>query len=355
MRKLLSTIGLALCSLCAWAQSALSVDHEIVNLGEVPWQHPQTATFQLQNTSQQGWRFTNVHASCGCTQVNWPQEQVEPGATATITVTFDARTLGSFQKEVEVYTSATTEPTYLTLQGRVVTAVSDYEGTFPVDMGTVRLSTNVIEFDDVNRGEHPEFILQVVNTSRGSYRPQLMHLPSYLSARYVPERLAGGRVGRIHLTLNSEKLNSYGLTETTIYLSRQMGDKVSSENEISVSAVLLPSFAHLTAEQRAAAPVMVLSADSLDFGDLGGKKKVTQTILVQNTGLSDLKVTSVQVYGRTLGVSLSNRTIRPGKTAKLRVTVHREYLKKLKAQPRVLLITNDPQHAKTVIHCNIKQ
>ena len=218
--------------------------------------------------------------------------------------------LGSFQKEIEIYTSATKEPIYLTLQGRVVTSVTDYTDNFPIDLGTVRLNTNVIEFDDVNRGERPEAILQVVNNSRESYRPELMHLPSYLSARYVPERLAGGRVGRIHLTLNSEKLKNYGLTETTIYLSRTIGDKVGPDNEISVSAVLLPSFARLNADELASAPVLQLSEDSLDFSDLGNRKKLTHSILIRNTGLRELKVSSVQERIGASEYSLDNVTVK---------------------------------------------
>jgi len=212
----------------------------------------------------------------------------------------------------------------------------------------------VVEFDDVNNGDHPEFVLQVVNTSRESYSPQIMHLPSYLSARYLPEKLAGGRVGRIVLTLNSEKLKSYGLTETTIYLARELGDKVSPENEISVSTVLLPAFSHLSAEEMKAAPQMILSEDSVDFGQLGSRKKLTHTISVTNQGRRPLVVSNVQVYGRALNVSLSNRTIQPGKTAKLKITVLRDHLTKAKSQPRVLLIANDPTRPKVTIRVKAK-
>lgn len=341
--------------LSAWAQPAITAEREIVNLGEVAWQQPKNASFELKNSGTEAWHLTAVHASCGCTQVTWSKEDVPPGGSTRIEVTFDAKMLGSFQKEIEVYTSASAEPTYLTLQGRVVTTLTDYTDNFPIDLGNVRLNTNVIEFDDVNRGDHPEAILQVVNNSRESYKPELMHLPSYLSARYVPELLAGGRIGRIHLILNSEKLKDYGLTETTIYLARKLGDKVSADNEINVSAVLLPSFAKLSASALAAAPKMQLSQDSIDFSDIGKKKKLTKTILVQNTGLSDLQVSNVQVYGRSLTLSLSDRVIQPGKTAKLKVTLQQDLLRKMKHQPRILLITNDPAHPKTVINCHIKQ
>lgn len=318
-------------------------------MGEVAWQQSKSATFELKNSGITPWHLTEVHSSCGCTQVTWPREDVAPGQTARIDVTFDAKLLGSFQKEIEVYTSASSGPIYLTLQGRVVTTVTDFTDDFPIDLGNVRLNTNVVEFNDVNRGEHPEIILQVVNNSRESYKPELMHLPSFLSARYVPERLAGGRVGRIHLTLNSERLKDYGLTETTVYLARKMGDRVGTDNEINVSAFLLPSFAKLSDKELAVAPTMKLSQDSLDFSDIGSKNKLTKTILVQNTGLTDLKVSNVQLHGRGLSLSLSDRIIRPSKTAKLKVTLQQGILSQMTQQPRILFITNDPTHPKTVI------
>ena len=340
-------------SVCA--QPVMTITSDVQNLGEVMFQQPKTVAFEIRNSGTEPLQLKAVHASCGCTQVVWPQDPIAPGSTAKIEATYDAQFLGTFQKELEIYTNASSEPTYLTLQGRVVSTFveTDYND-FPIDLGNVRLSSNVVEFDDVNSGDHPQIQLQVVNTSREGYKPELMQLPPYLSARYLPERLAGGRMGRILLTLDSEKLKNYGLTETTIYLARKMGDRVSPENEISVSAVLLPAFSHLSAEEMAAAPRMVLSADSLDFGSLGTKRKATQTIVVTNRGQRPLVVSNVQVYGLALNVSLSNRTIQPGKSAKLKVTVLSEYLHKSKTQPRVLIIANDPEHPKTTIKVRAK-
>ena len=332
------------------AQPQMTVASDIQNVGEVMFQQPKSVHFEIRNTGTEPLLLTAVNASCGCTQVTWPREPIAPGATAKIEAVYDALLLGTFQKELEVYSNASSEPTYLTLQGRVVTTFVDTDyNDFPVDLGNVRLSSNVVEFDDVNSGDRPEVQLQVINLSRESYKPEIMHLPSYLTARYLPEKLAGGRMGHIILTLNSELLKNYGLTETSVYLARKLGDRVAPENEISVSAVLLPAFSHLTAEEMAAAPRMVLSQDSLVFGDLGTKKKATQVITVRNDGQSPLIVSNVQVYGRALNVSLSDRTIQPGKTAKLKVTVLAEHLRTAKTQPRVLIIANDPQQPKTTI------
>ena len=161
-------------------------------------------------------------------------------------------------------------------------------------------------------------------------------------------------MGKIMLTLDSEKLRQMGLTQASIYLAREMGDKVSEENEIVVSAVLLPDFSSLSAQEREQAPCMVLSADSVDLGTMGRKRKKSATLTIQNTGKRNLEVRALQVFSKALAVELSDRNIGPGETAKLKVTVLAKYLKKAKSRPRVLLITNDPAHSKEILTVKVK-
>ena len=326
----------------SFAQPKAVPIQDIINLGEIVFQTPKTVTFELANRGDQTLKILSVHPSCGCTTVEWPEAEIPAGERAKISAVYDAKMLGTFQKELEVYTNADEEPLYLTLQGRVVSELTDYEGDYPIDLNVVRLSTNAIEFDNVNQGDYPVAHIEIVNTTKESYTPQLMHLPPYLNVKYAPERLAGGRVGRILLTLDSEKLPAMGLTETSVYLARFMGDKVSDDNEINISAVLLPNFSQLTAEQATHAPVLQLSADSLDFGSIADKKKLSQTITVTNSGERTLNIDRLQVYGKALSVSLGSRKIEPGKNAKLKITVSAQYLKTSRTRPRVLLITNDP-------------
>ena len=331
------------------AQPTMTVKNDVVNMGELTYQQPRTATFELTNSGTAPLQLTSVKPSCGCTSVEWPNSPIAPGQSAKITATFDARMLGYFQKEIEVMTNAGTEPVYLTLQGRVVATATNVEGDFPVDMGDVRLSTNTISFDNVNRGDRPEAHLYVLNNTRASIKPQLMHLPTYLTSTYQPETLAGGRVGHITLRLNSDRMKSYGLNETTVYLARKAGDKITPDNAINVSTVLLPDFSHLSENDLKTAPLVVLSADSLDFSNPAGKKTVTQTLTVGNAGEKPLTISSVQLEGRALNVSLSNRIIKPNKRAKLKVTLLADLVRPDDPEPHILLITNDPTHPKVII------
>ena len=62
----------------------------------------------------------------------------------------------------------------------------------------------------------------------------------------------------------------------------------------------------------------------------------------------------MQVFSKALSVKLGNQKLAPGKSTKLRVKVQADRLKKVKARPRVLLITNDPKRPKEIITVHVK-
>ena len=66
----------------------------------------------------------------------------------------------------------------------------------------------------------------------------------------MPDTLRRKQAGTLMLTLDTDKLTHLGLTQTSVFLSRYMGDKVSEENEIPLTATLLPDFSALSAAER---------------------------------------------------------------------------------------------------------
>jgi hypothetical protein len=339
----------------ALAQPRFVPDQEIMKLGEVQFQTPRNITFGFANKGNRSLKIKEVKPSCGCTTVKFPTDDIKAGEHGQIVATYDAGMLGTFYKELAVYTNYREEPFYLTMQGTVVTDVQDWSGEYPINLGNVSLLSNYIEFDNVNKGDRPVAELHLVNTEHTAFKPELMHLPPYLTAQAVPENIPAGKPGIIYLTLDSEKLADYGLTQTNIYLARYLGDKVSETNEILVSAVLLPDFSNLTQTQLDNAPMMELSSTQLDMGQMGAKKKLTETVMVTNTGKSALEIKKVQVFNKALTVSLSNRTLAPGKSAKLKISAVASYMKQAKSRPRVLLISDDPRNPLQTINVNVEE
>jgi len=145
-----------------------------------------------------------------------------------------------------------------------------------------------------------------------------------------------------------------GLTQTSVYLSRYMGDKVSETNEILVSSVLLPDFSNVEGDNQVT-PEFTISETEIDFTSPSRKAKPERTITITNNGTADLLIQQVQVFNKALSVSLGNRQLAPGKSTKMKIVVSSKFLQKAKSRPRVLLITNDPKHAKEIINVKVQK
>ena len=335
------------------AQPKIQFEQNTQEMGTLLWHSPKTVVFKFTNKSTSTLTIKEVRTDCGCTVVNWTKEGIEPGASAQITATYDAELLGHFTKRIAVYTNQEKEPYLLSIIGQVALTQTEPTEEYPYKIGDYYLSTDNVEFDDVNRGEHPVYTLYILNGSKKSYHPELMHLPKYLSAKSDPEVIRPGRVGRMLITLNSNALPAMGLTQTSIYLSRFMGDRVNRNTEINVSATLLPDFLD-TPAQLALAPVVQIDSTHISLGPLGKKKKVKGELMLKNAGKTPLVIKALQVYNPGISVSLSKRRLNPNESEKLKITVNANNTY-FKGRRRVLLITNDPQNPKMVIDVFIKK
>ena len=346
---LLWTVG----CLVGLAQPKATFDKKVHEFGVVLWKHPATATFTIKNDGDKPLVISNVTTSCGCTVADWTKTPIAPGATGTVFSTFDAKALGHFYKDIGVYCNAADRPIYLMIQGEVSADPKNYTLTHPFEIGAIRLNKDAIEFDDANKGDKPTMEILVANTTNEVYAPVLMHLPPYMEAVAVPERIGKKGTGKIKVTLDTDKLPKFGLTTATVYLSRFPGDKVGEENAIPVSAVLLPDFSHISQQQRLNPPAVELSTEELTLPSLAENEKKSQKIVVKNVGKSDLEITDLQVFNSALGVQLKKRVLKPGASTKMKITAYGKYLKKVKGTPRVLMITNDPNCPKIIVKVNV--
>ena len=346
---LLWTVG----CLVGLAQPKATLDKKVHEFGVVLWKHPATATFTIKNDGDKPLVISNVTTSCGCTVADWTKTPIAPGATGTVSSTFDAKALGHFYKDIGVYCNAADRPIYLMIQGEVSADPKNYTLTHPFEIGAIRLNKDAIEFDDANKGDKPTMEILVANTTNEVYAPVLMHLPPYMEAVAVPERIGKKGTGKIKVTLDTDKLPKFGLTTATVYLSRFPGDKVGEENAIPVSAVLLPDFSHISQQQRLNPPAVELSTEELTLPSLAENEKKSQKIVVKNVGKSDLEITDLQVFNSALGVQLKKRVLKPEASTKMKITAYGKYLKKVKGTPRVLMITNDPNCPKIIVKVNV--
>lgn len=334
-------------ALAGKAQPKITFDREQQDLGYVLWRNPVTVTYAFTNTGDKPLVISNVTTSCGCTKATWTEEPIPAGGKGTVMAVFDAEAIGRFYKEVGVYCNASPMPLYLEFNGEVTADPKNFTFTHPIAFGAIRLDKEEIEFNDVNRGDKPVFEILVANTSNKPYTPVLMHLPPYLSVKSTPEVIGRNKSGKIEVTLDTEKLPALGITRASVYLSRFLGDKVGSENEIPVSVVLLSDFSSMSEYEKQNPPVISLSTQKLEY--LKPTQKKSQTVVITNTGKTDLVIKDMQVFSMALSVNLKKRVLKPGESTKMKVTVLAKNLSRVRGTQRILMITNDPQHPKITV------
>lgn len=348
MKHILLSSLLLLASMSAGAQR-LMTESPVYDCGQVLFRSPVTATFVLKNSATRSTTIKEIESSCGCTSATPHLKNIGGGKEVTISTTYDAKQLGHFQKKIWVYEEGQKNPTELTIMGVVVPELKDFTGNYPYTINNILCDKDEIEFDDVYLGSHPTQEIRIYNNTMKPIQPQIMHLPSYLTAEVTPRELAPDQAGIITLTLESGNIRDLGLNQTSIYLGKFPGDKVSADKEITVSTVLLPSFSEAD-RNSSSAPSLQISATTINTDDMTGKPaKRKGEIILQNTGQSPLTISSLQMFTSGLQVALGKSTLKPGEQTKLKIIANTEILSLQRSRPRILMITNDPKMPKVVI------
>lgn len=89
------------------------------NFGSVAKNADCSTEFVFKNTGKSPLIISNVETSCDCTSPKWPKDPIMPGKTASITVAYDTKKTGIFNKTVTITSNAVTNKVELTIQGEV--------------------------------------------------------------------------------------------------------------------------------------------------------------------------------------------------------------------------------------------
>lgn len=118
-KQLFFFIALFALSVTAFAQGKLKVDTETKDFGKIPQGKPVTHEFTVTNTGTTPVVISNVTASCGCTTPTWSQAPILPGKSSKVSATYNAAAMGSFNKQITVFSNAENSSMTMFLKGEV--------------------------------------------------------------------------------------------------------------------------------------------------------------------------------------------------------------------------------------------
>lgn len=306
---------------------------------------PVTHEFVFTNTSNRPVKIINVQASCGCTTPGWSKEPVAPGKTGYVQASFDpAGRPGFFNKSLTVTTDLEANPIILQIKGQVS---SDEEGRvdetgFTVSKGNLKFKTSAFNMGKVLiRDEYAVKEFPVVN---GGSKPIIFSqttTPKHIKVEVEPKQLAAGAKGTIRISYNGALKNQYGFQSDNVEITTTDDD--GAVKSFSVYATMEDYFPQLTAEDFAKAPILKLGETSIDLGRVKMNSEIVREVEVFNNGRTDLVIKAVQGNCTCVKATVDDTTIKPGKSAKIKVTfnpLEREGTQ----QKAVTVYSNDPRN-----------
>ncbi len=305
------------------------------------------AKFQLVNESNRPIRIMEAQATCGCTVPYFTKDNIAPGDTATLTVTYLANGRpGKFEKNIYVKSSdAPSVKQTLTISGTVIGASATIKSRYPVDGGKIKLQSSTAGFGEVKRGKFKTVFITIYNQSPDSMKPELSDLPGYIQAQITPEVIAPGQQGQIALTLNSQQVPDWGITNADFTFRAGKGEE---PLKMDLFTIIVEDFDRLTPGQRQNAPECAVTPAKIDLGEISEPQTVEFT--VKNEGKSPLIIRRLQVVDPVVtAASISSEKIKPGKKATIKAMIDPEKAENDFINARLSLITNDPNEPLNVV------
>jgi hypothetical protein len=302
----------------------------------------QTTTFKFTNKGEVPLVLNNVRASCGCTTPKWTREPVAPGNEGQIQVSYNPKNRpGSFNKTVMITSNAENGTTVLRIKGSVQEREKTLAELYPRQVGKLRVKTNHVSFSRMKENDVETKDIELVNDTDQPVEVGFRRVPDHLQVKVEPTTIPANSKGKLIVTLDAKKANTYGFSSNRIYLS--IDGSQDYRASVGVSATIEEDFSDLTPEQLANAPVAAFDNTTHDFGEMSQGDKKEHTFMLANDGKSELIIRNIRSSCGCTAVAPSTKVIAPGESAPIKVTFDSRG-KRGRQSKSITVITNDPKN-----------
>ena len=351
-----TTVFFAVLTLCAlWTAASVKWLEKAHDFGTIAEADGKTScVMRLVNTADTAISITSVRATCGCTTVEYPRGPIWGGDTAAIRITYNPAGLpGEFDRDVAVRLSSEPERVLLNITGKVVASESTVSRLYPLMTGQLGLKTSVLAFGKRKKGTQKTVYLHGYNAGPVPVVVGIDDVAAPLKVAALSDTVPAGSTCTIAVTIDTDKCrDSWGPTEYSFRVLAQPA--VRGEGALAgvarVTAVvnLEDDFSTLTPKELAAAPVVALSYDKIDFGPLGSTAE-SRKLTIYNKGKSTLVIHRIASdTPQSVSSAPSTMQIAPGSSAAVTITAtlpgddgkeSGDYL-----NARLTIYCNDPQN-----------
>ena len=367
---ILSVLALLVPRIGASAQSTfenvVSVNRVIHDFGDIYTdQGPVSCTFTFTNISKSPILLLSAVASCGCTDVEWTREPVQPGKTGTVSATFDNNDGPyPFDKTVTVYVSDVKKPIVLHLRGTAHENARPLKETYTLKIGNMGVKTLENKVGNLSQRETKSGNIVIANVGVTPMKVEFEDVSDGLTLELFPNPVPAKSVANLTYTIKASRerwgknwyyatpvidgrkykatgqLPAREVEEGSEHFYTQPNTRVGiGKSEIAFWAVTKENFATLPADYKKDMANPSFTKSTANFGKLASGAKTTLTFEYTNNGKMDSKFYKLDADCSNVTVKEMEDTA-PGKKGKIVVELDTKGMPKGENIIALTLITN---------------
>jgi len=363
----------------------VEMDRVVYDFGDVQMSAgPVSCTFTAKNISSKPMVIYTVVSSCGCTDVKWTREPIQPGKTGTVTATYkNDEGPYPFDKTLTVYVSELKQPIILRLKGVSRDKKVTLQESYNVKFGNLGFQSAELKGGNLSQGQQKTSQVTVANLGKNPIKVEFTEVSPGLEISLSQNPIPAGQTARLSYTISasrsrwgknyyyatpvvdgkkykavianaapaSKTVNGYSGSVGSVdapgaeaYLSDPNPNIGAGKEKIAVYAFTKEDFASMTEAQKKAAPQLsVKDGSTFEFGKVKAGTKVDASFTITNPGKETLKIYKLDSESNKVSTTdVVIPEVAPGKSATFHVKFDTTGLAKGETSVVLLLTTNAP-------------
>lgn len=329
---------------------------------------PVSCTFTLTNVSTKPVLILSVISSCGCTDVEWTREEIQPGKTGTVSATYkneDGETM--FDKSITCYISDLKQPVILKLRGAAHHVQAPLKDLYSIHFGNFALKETEIQGGNLQQGAQKSGQFLAANIGKVPIKVEFRNVSDGLAISISPNPVSAGTTATVSYTISADRSkwgkNFYyatpfidGKEQKAVIASTAKTEKRdgaealqtdanerlgAGKSEIGIWAFTKENFDSWTKEQKNAGANPYFEHTNYSIDKVKAGKKLTVSFKCKNLGKQDLKIYSINSDSKKVSSTIP-ADIKPGKEGVVTAELDTTGLPKGEVLILLTLTTNSP-------------
>lgn len=300
---------------------------------------PLTCTFTVTNNGTEPLVLFEVVSSCGCTDVTWTREPLQPGKSGTISATFKNEDGPfPFDKTLTVYISGQRKPVILRLRGTVHEKKKSLSELYGAQkLGDFGLKARDYKAGVLKQGLTVSETATVANLGKKPLKVEFTEVSEHLKLNISPNPIPAGSTATLVFTIEAAP----GLYGKHTYTAVPVLNGRKASAPLSVWSTTRENFDKWTDEERNNGAIPVFENSTANFGIVKAGDPVEVTFNCSNRGKSTFHIYQADPEDSALKV-LEITDCEPGGKGLVRVSLNTSAVEKGEAVIMLTLTTNSP-------------